>query len=787
MKSIISLLLLACLGMAAAAEPAYEQVSISGRVTDAVDGEPLIGVTLMIAELNKTTVTDIDGRYTFNHLPPKTVTLQVSYIGHQTIIKTVNLAETSRLDFVMHESNAMINEVVVTGIAGSQLMKDSPTPISIVTLHDLQTTASTNIIDAIAHKPGLDQVTTGSGISKPVIRGLGYNRVVTVADGIRQEGQQWGDEHGIELDGQSVNSIEILKGPASLMYGSDAMAGVIIFHRRPSLPEGHISGSASAEYQSNNGLLAYSLNMGGNQRGTVWDLRYSHKLAHAYKNKYDGRVLGTQFAERALSGMAGINRRWGFSHLTLSHYHITPTMSEGERDEATGQFLQPVTGESEESLPATRHQLTTYGHGFPYQQIHHFKAVSDNSVYIGEGTLKAIVGYQNNRRQEFEEAETPDECGLDLMLHTLTYDLHYSWQNERGLKFNTGVGGMWQQSQNKGEEYLIPDYVLNDVGAFATTGYKTGGWSLNGGLRADRRHLHAFTLADRFTDFSRTFSTVTGSVGAVRDLGRCAHLKVNIARGFRAPNLSELGSNGEHEGTFRYEVGEHRLRPEYSWQADAGYDYSSDFVSAQVSLFVNLIDNYIFARRDAAITTDGLPTYLFTQGDARLIGGEASIDIHPIDRLHFENSLSYVDARQVHQPADRRYLPRTPAPRWMSDLQYDIIRDGRFLDNTFVRLSLECHLRQRHVFTADDTESITPSYTLLHLSAGTDIRHHRRVICTVSIHASNLADRAYQNHLSRLKYADVNPVTGRSGIYNMGRNVGIKVAVPLLILSRLGD
>ena len=242
MKSIFSLLLLACISMSAAAEPSYGHLTLSGSVTDATDGEALIGVTIHITELSKTTVTDINGHYSFTDLPQKSVTLQVSYVGHQTIIKEVDLSTTSHLDFVMHESNAMINEVVVTGITGSQLLKDSPTPVSIVTQRDLQTTSSTNIIDAIARKPGLSQITTGSGISKPVIRGLAYNRLVTVADGIRQEGQQWGDEHGIELDGQRVNSIEILKGPASLMYGSDAMAGVVIFHDRPSLPEGRISG-----------------------------------------------------------------------------------------------------------------------------------------------------------------------------------------------------------------------------------------------------------------------------------------------------------------------------------------------------------------------------------------------------------------------------------------------------------------------------------------------------------------------------------------------------------------
>lgn len=772
------ILLLACFSVCAAAERVAPVTTLSGRVTDAVDGEPLIGVIIQISELSKTTLTNTDGEYHFDDLPQKNVTIQVSYIGHQTIIKKVNLAETSHLDFVMLESNAMINEVVVTGIAGSTLLKESPTPVSVVTLRDLQTTSSTNIIDAIARKPGLAQITTGSGISKPVIRGLGYNRLVTVNDGIRQEGQQWGDEHGIEIDPQSVRNIEILKGPASLMYGSDAMAGVVIFHGSPIVPEGKVAGSANMEYQTNNGLVGYSLNIGGNQHGFVWNARYSGKLAHAYKNKYDGRVLGTQFRENAANGMVGINKQWGFSHLNLSYYHLTPGVTEGERDEQTGEFLMPFCsdGEAGERI-ATHHDLTTYGHGFPYQQIHHYKAVLDQSVYIGDGTLKLLLGYQQNRRQEFEEVKSPDECGLDFQLHTVNYDARYSWQNHAGWKLNTGIGGMYQRSLNKGEEYLIPAYMLFDIGAYATTGYNVGRWKLSGGLRADQRHLHSYALAGHFESFSRDFRALTGSLGAVYELRDDMRLRLNLARGFRAPNLSELGSNGEHEGTFRYEVGNKDLSPEYSWQADLGWDYTSSIVSGQVSLFANFIDNYIFAHRLPGVQTDELPTYQFTQGDARLWGTEASLDIHPIERLHFENSFSYVNAVQLHQSADRKYLPFTPAPRWVSELSYDLIRDGRVFNNTFVKLGLECNLRQNHFYAADETETATPSYTLLSLSAGTDIRYRNRTVCTLSVIADNLTDRAYQNHLSRLKYAALNAVTGRRGIYNMGRSVTVKVCV----------
>ncbi|MBP5731487.1 MAG: TonB-dependent receptor plug domain-containing protein, partial [Bacteroidaceae bacterium] len=221
-----------------------------------------------------------------------------------------------------------LNEVTVTGVTGKIKMKNSTFPVAVMTSQDLRSAASTNIIDAISHQPGMAQISTGNGISKPVIRGLGYNRIVTLIDGVRQEGQQWGDEHGIEVDGQSIGSVEVLKGPASLIYGSDAMAGVVILNSAPTLGEGTHRGTLSSEYQTNSGLFGYSINAAGNEKGFVWDARYSGKLSHAYKNKYDGYVPGSQFRENAARAMIGLNRRWGHSHLILSLFHQTPSIIE---------------------------------------------------------------------------------------------------------------------------------------------------------------------------------------------------------------------------------------------------------------------------------------------------------------------------------------------------------------------------------------------------------------------------------------------------------------------------
>ena len=648
----------------------------------------------------------------------------------------MNAQEVQDTTDIFHK-HLHLNAVVVTGLTGDVHLREVAAPISVIQPVDLQARASNNIIGAIAREPGVAQITTGGAISKPVIRGLGYNRVVVINDGIRQEGQQWGDEHGIEIDGASVHSVEILKGPASLMYGSDAMAGVLIFHPAPVAPMGTVRGNISTEYQTNNGLFDYSLNAAGNQKGLVWDVRFSDKYAHAYRNSVNHWVANSGFSERAASGMVGLNRNWGYSRLKLSYYHLTPGIIEGEEEGSTG-----------------------YKPGLPFQQVYHYKAVLDNTFRLGEGRLKALLGWQLNRRQEFEESA--DEYGLYFLLNTLNYDIKYQRDAPAGWKYAVGVNGMLQSSENKGDEYLIPDYRLLDAGLFATASKVLGPWVLSGGLRADVRLLHSLPLEARFADFSRTFPGVSGSIGAVRSFGDNVHLRINLSRGFRAPNLSELASNGEHEGTFRYEIGNRDLKPEYSLQGDLGLDFSSKYVSGQFALFANRIDNYIFLSK----TADGNPpVFTYTSGNARLFGLEAQVDVHPIHSLHLGGTFSYVNGKQI----GGTWLPMIPAPRLLTECKYEFSHGGRLFNNAFVAIELDWNARQDHFYAVDDTETATPAYALLNMSAGTDLVIKGKKRASIYLLADNLTDAAWQSHLSRLKEV---------GIYNMGRNFTVKLVIP---------
>lgn len=664
-------------------------------------------------------------------------------------------------DSINPMKEAILSEVTVQGIAGVQRLKDAASPFMVVSPKQLHNTIGTNLVDAVGHLPGLSQISTGAGISKPVIRGLGYNRVVVVDQGIRQEGQQWGDEHGLEVDEEGVHSVEVLKGPASLMYGSDAIAGVMILHPEHPLEEGTMQVKVGSQYQTNNGLYDYRVGFAGNTKGFVWNWHFLDKAAHCYKNKVDGYVPGTFFKERDIQGMLGINRGWGHSWLRFSRVSFTPGITEGEL--IGGDF----DGKS-------------YSIVSPFQKVLHYKAISDNAWYFGDGTLKAIIGYQQNYRREFEEEETPE---LAMRLHTVNYDIKYLHSLPHDWKIATGVGGMWQRNINQGEEYLIPDHHLFDIGVFATAEWQYRKWHFSGGARFDNRHLKTTSLTEegvlRFDALSKNFTGITGSLGVVWNVTDRINLRLNAARGFRAPTVSELSSNGVHEGSIQYEIGNPELKAEKSTQLDLGFDYTSHYVSLQASLFTNWIDDYIFLAR-LPHETDGYRTYQYREGDARLMGGEVSVDVHPINPLHFENAFSYVRGIQLDQPDEAKNLPMMPAPKWTSDIRYEFPNFAKnHCRRTFLAFGIEYNFRQNKFYAVDDTETATPSYALFNLSAGMDLHIFGHNCIELTFSCQNLFDKAYQPHLSRLKYVDTGSLTGRQGISAMGRNFCFKVSVPI--------
>ncbi|MBL0355830.1 MAG: TonB-dependent receptor plug domain-containing protein [Chitinophagaceae bacterium] len=420
---------------------------LTGRITDAKTALPLEGVSVYLVDVKVGVTTNVDGFFEFLNVPEGKHLVEVSHIGYTTIAEQVEINGNTKKNYSLLTSVVENNAVIITGVGTATQLKKSPFQVALLRKDDLIQSTATNIIESLAKIPGVSTLSTGPAISKPVIRGLGYNRVLTINDGVRQEGQQWGDEHGIEIDEASVNKIEVLKGPASLIYGSDAIAGVINIITNVPVENNTIKANILSSYQTNNNSRALNANIAGNVNGINWNLYGSTSAAADYKNKYDGRVLNSKFCQANAGGYVGYNGSWGYSHLLFSSFNLKTGLVEGERD-AAGNFIKPVTGGSEAVATAEDFNSTTPL--IPYQHIRHFKIATDNSFKFGKSRLSLNVGFQQNQREEFGNPDNMNERALFFDLKTITYTAQFHLPEMDGWKTSLGVNGMKQQKYQQG-------------------------------------------------------------------------------------------------------------------------------------------------------------------------------------------------------------------------------------------------------------------------------------------------------------------------------------------------
>ena len=785
--------------------------SLTGVVTNAKDKTTLIGATVYIHDLKLGTATDENGAYAFSDLPKGTFVVEFSFIGFKTISVQLVLDGDTKYNIALGESPIEQSEVVVTGVSKATQARRSPIPVLSAKHEYLETHLETNIIDGIAKLPGVSAVTTGPNVSKPFIRGLGYNRILTLYDGVRQEGQQWGDEHGIEVDQYGIDHVEVVKGPASLSYGSDALAGVVNLIPTQTAPNGQIIGNFLSEYHTNNGLIGVSGMLGGYNKGFEWMGRISHKQATNYQNAFDGRVYGTAFSETNASANLGLHKKWGYSHLQLSLYNDEQEIPDGSRDSATRKFTVQTT--EIDTLPrpiASDDALKSYSITPIHQLVQHYRAALNNNFIIGDGQLNVNLSIQRSVRREFSHPTNVNVPGLYLQLNTFGYDLKYALPEKNAWSFVLGTNGFGQTNDvTGGTDFIIPSYSQFDAGVFALAKKTMGKLDIAGGIRFDTRFFSSdalYTKPNKSTGFtensndtvgadklyaplSTKFSGVSGSLGLTYNFSNALSLKFNASRGYRAPNVLEITANGVHPGTNIYQIGNPNFNPELSLQEDLGISYATSVISVSLSLFNNHIDNYIFNEKlnsfrggDSTIVA-GNQTFKFQQGNANLHGGEFTLDIHPISELHFENSLSVVYGNNSGNISDStRYLPFIPPLHGTSELRYTTAFTKSHISNAFIYTELQYYAAQNRIFSAYGTEKYTSGYVLTNIGLGaTFLNRKGNPLLTVSVIGNNIFDVAYQDHLSRLKYFEPYPdnTTGRSGIYNMGRNFALKVNIPL--------
>jgi iron complex outermembrane receptor protein len=757
----------------------FSQVVISGKVTDRSTNEALAGATVFIPDLQSGAITKDDGTYTIKSLPKGKFLLQIKFIGYATITQYIDLSINSVLNFALEPSVCKEKEIVITGSAISSDNNRSSVSVVTVAKDDLITSAATNVINALTSIPGVSEITTGSGVSKPVIRGLAYNHVVVLNEGIRQEGNQWGPEHGMEIDQFSPERIEILKGPASLFYGSDALGGVINVLEPAAPSSGTIRGELSSDYSTNNKLTANSLMFEGNHNGFIWAIRGTYKRAASFQTPA-GYVYNSGFNENNYSAVFGLHKKWGFTHLHISQFNAFIGAVDGTRDSLTNQFVD-ANGNivSSDQLKSRKLEL-------PFNNVQHTKITSVSNIIINGSQLKINVGYQTNHRKEFDDnTNTPN---VYFSLNTLTYDAKLLLPVHKGFETAFGLSGMTQTNENKGNEYVVPNYLLQDIGGFAYIKKSINKFTVNAGLRYDHRNINGKPLnldslgtpissgGDTiFQTFKSSFQAISGAVGFTYSFSKKVNIKLNIGRGYRAPNIYELATsmNGAapDPGTFCFNAGNYDLKPETSIQIDGEITANTKYVDASFSPFYNTINNYIYQRNlnneKKQFGNQWFPVYRFVQGNSLLKGFEFGINIHPVNTVTFENSLAYVNGTNL---ATNIPLPFIPAMHSRDEIRW-YIQKGKSKSvfyNTFIKAGVT-HTWKQDRYDIFETE--TGAYTLFNAGIGTDLRMGKQHL-TVFINGENITNVKYYDHLNRFKIL---------GIYNPGRNITFGIYFPILI------
>lgn len=798
----------------------------SGKVTDESSGSPLVGATVLIPDLRVGAVADSSGSFVIKNVPQGIYLVQISFEGYATLVQKIDFSKTDTFNAQLKESSIENADVVVTGVSKATEIKRDPVPMVAVSKSYIdQRAASGNVIDEIASLPGISAVTTGPNISKPFIHGLGYNRVVSAVDGIRLEGQQWGDEHGIEVDQNSIDRIEIIKGPASLSFGSDAIGGVVNMITAPPVASGKILGSFTGNYGTNNGLINGSLRLQGNHNGLVWGTVISDKEAKNYQNRHDGRVYATGFKEKDARAMIGLSKSWGYSYLNASLFDDQQDIPDGSRDSATRKFTYQVN-EADTFRPIVPESvLNSYKIPTLHQRVQLYRIYDNSNIRLGNGNLLFNLGYEYSHRREYTHPQAAEVPGLNLELGTFTYDVKYNTDLGKGYDATVGVNGMYQSNKlgSNSTDFPIPAYHQFDIGSFAVIKKSFDKLDLSGGVRYDHRSFDgkaayidtaseefpflytgadpasAPNVAKQFDALDKSFSGVTGSLGGTYNFSDAFLLKANIARGFRAPNIAELSANGPDPGSQIYHVGDPTFKPEFNTQIDVGLFLTLPNISASAELYSNRLSNYIF--QEQMLNADGQPErvdadgtsdpngeyskFTYVQTKARINGGDFDVDIHPFSWLHFENNLTLTYGTNLGSggsvPDSLKYLPFIPPLHTHTELRGNFTKGFGAFKNTYAFIGFDHYNAQDRFFAAYGTETYTTGYNLLSAGLGCNIVNRAgNKILELYIEGTNLANVNYQSNMSRLKYFDNPNVPAgiQPGIFNMGRNISFKVVVP---------
>jgi iron complex outermembrane receptor protein len=771
----LGLLLLLPFPMLAQARPASGKdcgLTLSGKVTDHDQREPLQGAVVYIEELQLSTATDAFGNYHFHHLCEGTYRLRSNYLGYEGMQADIRLRSSSVRDFKMHSSPTLLQGVEVTG---RRLPPPTTQASAQLAGRQLSETRGLPLAEALTRLTGVNSIQTGPTIAKPVIHGLHSNRVLLLNNGVRHEAQQWGAEHAPEIDPFVASQLTVVKGAATVRYGSDAIGGVVLVEPAPLRDSAGVGGEVNLVGMTNSRLGAVSAMVEGNAASRP---AFSWRLQGSLKRAGDARtpnyyLNNTGVQERNFSAALGYTTRPYGGEVYYSHFSTRLGILAASHIGNLTDLRRAIERGHPEQLSGFTYEIDA-----PYQEVRHHLLKASGFVRTGDaGRLRLIYAGQLNSRDEYDAHSLRTRVNPELHYEIMTHTADLIWEHAPvgNISGSVGLTGITQQNTYQGR-FFIPFFRNYTGAAFAIERWRKDKLQLEAGVRYDHKLLQvALYEQGEINRPEFRFGNLSGSIGGIYDFAPHWTLSVNTGTAFRAPGANELFSGGLHHGAAAVELGNRELVPERAYNSIATLSYRHGlFLNGEVSVYNNYIQNYIYLapQLPPTLTIRGAyPTFAYRQTDARFRGIDASLEVLLVRNLSLVSKGSLVRAknRSTHD-----YLVMIPPDRLENMLRYQVETSesgsSRFA-NTYLSLGMLLVARQTRVpANPEEQDFAAPpaGYALLQAEAGTQVRIGRQRL-DIGLSGTNLLNTLYRDYLNRFRYfAD-----------ERGRNIVLRVRVPL--------
>jgi iron complex outermembrane recepter protein len=776
----IKLLIAGCLlAFFASAQTGKSLCQLRVTVEDSITGIPLEGATVTLTKHNHSHVTNADGWTVFDTLKAGHYHLMCSYIGYRTQPITITLPLQQRLVINMCPLSYHLHETVVAQSALPEAKTYSVQSTSVLTASQIEKQRGQNLGDLLKNVNGVTTLTTGPGISKPVLRGLHSNRLVLLNNGVKQEGQQWGSEHAPEIDPFTVNRVEVVKGAASVEYGPEAIGGAIRLAPRAYRQHNGIGGEL--------GLQGFSNNLQGSVTGLLEGTHFA-KQQLSWRAQGSMRKAGDSRAPGYIISNTGIEEQ---SASVAMAYRLKKLQIEAFGsvfNSKAGIMRAAHIGSSTDLYRAINNnqpliiQPFTYALGKPYQQVWHETQSVKLNYTLKVGKIWLQVSRQLNKRQEYDlgvswnaQSLTQNKPAYDLTLTTYSFDgvfEHARWKNMTG---KMGVCFVDQANYTAGlQKPLIPNFIADTYGFFAIEKWAKGRWTAELGSRFDIRNQTIYYRGanNDIAQQNKMFQRATFIVGAGYAVNEHLQLSSSISSAWRPPAINELYSNGLHNGTATYETGDSNLVPEQSINMDANAKFHNEKWMLEMSIFRNQINDFIYLLpvQPPTITLRGtFPTFQFTQTNVVLEGGELNLSRVLNARLIATASLSYLYAQDI---TNNEPLILMPANRGRLGLQYQHNQLWK-LEQFFAEVNWAYVAKQNRYPIHLDYKNPPDAYQLFDITTGFELPVQKQHI-KVSVTVKNVFDISYRDYLNRFRYFTDEP----------GRNMIVRLTIPFNVIQK---